>query len=625
MSHGIFGPTGDDVFATPAHERRTTPEMRTVAVLPWLFLGLVVMLLIIIGRVAMLQIGQGDYFRSLSDKNRSALEPIQAERGGVFDRNGAPLLHNVPDFQVSVVPADLPENIEERRAIFLRLSTLLETQPEEIESKLEEFRIYPTYPVVVATGLSQEQAVQVGVMASEVPAVTLRSGMRREYTSLVDAQSLSHVLGYTGRITKEELDALGSLSYSPSDVVGKSGIEKEYEVELRGIFGKRWIERDAHGNQSNIIAEEPPVKGADLTLTLDLDLQKKAEEAVLNALKGTGLRRASVVALSPKTGEVLALVSLPGFDATLFSKGVSAKDYKALTDDPDHPLFPRASAGSLPSGSTFKIVVAAAALEEKMITAATTVFSDGGINVGQWFFPDWKAGGHGITNVTKAIAESVNTFFYIVGGGYEGREGLGPERITEYAAKFGFGSRTGIDLPREGAGFLPSPEWKKEVKKESWYIGDTYHISIGQGDILVTPLQVAVATSVFANGGKLLEPSVLLSLARPGQAAIAREPKVVSEQVVSPETISIIRQGMRQTTISGSARGLLGNLPFTVAAKTGTAQWNSRKTPHAWITLFAPYEDPEIVLTISVEEGGEGSNLPQRIASDIVSWYLSDR
>jgi penicillin-binding protein 2 len=377
-------------------------------------------------------------------------------------------------------------------------------------------------------------------------------------------------------------------------------------------------------NRKRIIAEEPSVPGDNLILAIDLDLQKRAEEALKRSLHAARQTRGSVIVMQPKTGEVLALVSLPAFDNNAFAKGIDQETYAKLLADKDRPLFPRAIAASLPSGSTFKPAIAAAALEEHVVTPATTVHSTGGISYGAWFFPDWKPGGHGTTDVRKAIAESVNTFFYAVGGGYDKIKGLGPERIATYARKFGFGEQSGIDLPSEGAGFVPTPEWKKQAKGEQWYIGDTYHLAIGQGDLLVTPLQIAEMTAVFANGGSLVRPHVVSAVAKADGTRVDRQPEIITKQVVSPETIKVVREGMRRTVEAGSARSF-NTLPIEVAAKTGTAQWKSGAPTHAWFTSFAPFADPELVITVSVEEGGEGSSIAAPVAKDLYAWYYGGR
>jgi penicillin-binding protein 2 len=248
--------------------------------------------------------------------------------------------------------------------------------------------------------------------------------------------------------------------------------------------------------------------------------------------------------------------------------------------------------------------------------------SVGGINVGQWQFPDWKAGGHGWTTVTKALAESVNTFFYIIGGGYNDFQGLGVEKIKQYAERFGLGQKLGVDVPGERAGFIPTSVWKQEVKNEQWYIGDTYHVSIGQGDLLVTPLQVAAWTSVIANGGTLYQPHVLRGWLTADGTPVYTERSIIVDSVVSPDTTRIVRQGLRQGVVSGSSRGL-SVLPFAVAAKTGTAQWSSKELPHAWATAFGPYETPELVVTVLIEQGGEGSSVAIPVVRDIFQWWGS--
>jgi penicillin-binding protein 2 len=269
-------------------------------------------------------------------------------------------------------------------------------------------------------------------------------------------------------------------------------------------------------------------------------------------------------------------------------------------------------------------VISIAALEEKIIDERTSFLSTGGIRIGQWFFPDWKAGGHGITDVRKAIAESVNTFFYYIGGGYQDFIGLGVEKIVKYAKLFGLGAQSGIDLPGESAGFLPTEEWKEKVKGEAWYIGDTYHMAIGQGDVLVTPLQVANYTAVFANGGKLYRPHLVKEILSGNDKPIREVETVpVRENFVSNYNMNIVRQGMRQTVTGGSARSL-STLPVTVAGKTGTAQWSSQKANHAWFTGFAPYENPQIIITVLVEEGVEGSTISVPIAKEVLEWYFAN-
>ena len=332
-------------------------------------------------------------------------------------------------------------------------------------------------------------------------------------------------------------------------------------------------------------------------------------------LKRTGVDKASVVALDPRDGAVRALISWPSYDANAFVQGIGAEAYKALAEDPAHPLFPRAVSGEFPAGSTFKPFVSYAALNEGVVNEHTSFLSTGGLSVGPWFFPDWKAGGHG---VRKAIAESVNTFFYIVGGGYDATTGLGVERITDYARRFGFGQKTGIDLPGEADGFLPSKEWKEKAKGERWFVGDTYHLAIGQGDLLATPLQLAAAGAVIANGGHRVTPHVVEKV--DGTPAQVPMPDGTFETA----NVTVVRQGMRQAVTSGSAR-FLNDLKFPVAGKTGTAQPGGDVKTHAWFLGFGPYQDPTLTIVVLLENGGEGSSFAVPIAKDLFAWWFAHR
>jgi penicillin-binding protein 2 len=334
---------------------------------------------------------------------------------------------------------------------------------------------------------------------------------------------------------------------------------------------------------------------------------------------------AAGIAMDPETGEILALVSIPAYNNNFFAQGITSARYNEIIDHPSNPLFNRAIAGEYPPGSVFKPVMATAGLEEGLINERTSFKSVGGIRVGKWFFPDWKAGGHGVTDVRKAIAESVNTFFYYLGGGYNDFTGLGVDKILEYAGRFGLGSETGIDLPAEADGLLPSRAWKKEEIGEGWYIGDTYHLSIGQGFLLTTPIQVANYTSVLANGRTLYRPSLIKEVTDSAGGVVKEfEPEVIRDNFIDKKNIEIVRQGMRQAVTRGSCAKLF-DLPVKVAGKTGTAQWANDKPPHSWFTGFAPYENPEIVLTVLVEKGGDSEKISVPAAKEIFKWYFDKK
>ncbi|MFH1610932.1 MAG: penicillin-binding transpeptidase domain-containing protein, partial [Patescibacteria group bacterium] len=323
--------------------------------------------------------------------------------------------------------------------------------------------------------------------------------------------------------------------------------------------------------------------------------------------------------------EILAMVSCPTYDNNYFTNTLkNSEEITQLITNEKQPLFNRAIQGEYPPGSIFKLVVGAAGLEEGIINRNTRFLSVGGISIGQWFFPDWKGGGHGSTDITKAIAESVNTFFYYTGGGYQDEfGGLGLNRITDYAERFGYGKEQNIDLPGEAKGFLPDQIWKQEVTGRPWYIGDTYHLSIGQGDIIVTPLQIASVTSYFANNGVLYKPHLVKERIDYRNTKYEVKPEIIKKDIIGQNHTDSIRQGLRDAVIYGSAV-YLSDLPVVVAGKTGTAQVGGDKEAHAWFTGFAPYDNPNIVITVLVENGEEGSRIAVPVAKEVLRWYFSN-
>jgi penicillin-binding protein 2 len=613
-------------------------------------IGFIVMaVLVLILRVGWLQIVKGDYYYGMAEGNRLKVKSIEPRRGIIYDRDFKQLVRNDANFLLYLTPIDLPKSEMERDQVLRHLSSILDgastsssktagaiemvaDSPSfyEMKSKLDaiSYGSLDSYqPLFVADNIEYDKALQLYLAADAMPGVIVSNKIRREYLSVSTSTgatpgSLSHILGYTGKISEADIKRLG-VGYTPLDYVGKSGLEYFWENELKGKSGQKHIEVDALGKEKKIINSVPPKDGDNLQLSIDAPFQLKIEEILKEHLRSLKLHRASVIAMKPDTGEIIALVSWPAYDNNVFAKGISQADYKSFLDNPDRPLFNRAISGEFACGSTIKPVFSAAALAEGVITEFTTVLSTGGLHLGQWVFPDWKAGGHGIVDVKKAIAESVNTFYYYIGGGFDKFEGLGIERLMKYAKLFGLGQQSGIDLPSESSGFVPSPEWKEEAKGERWYIGDTYHFAIGQGDVNTTPLQVANFTAVFANGGKLMRPHVVKRIVDGSRQTVTEiQPEIVRENMVSDKVIDIVRRGMRQTVLNGSAR-LLQSLPVSAAGKTGTAQWSSKKDPHAWFTGFAPYEDPKLVLTVLVEEGKEGSSAATPIARDILNYYFS--
>jgi len=583
--------------------------------------------LLLFGKAAYLQVSQGSHYRVLAEGNRIRIQPIKAQRGIFFDRLGRQLVKNIPVFSLRIIPADLPRNKDERMAILTELAKIIEFDKNEVIKRLENTPSFSYQPIVINDNIGHETALPMIIKTDEMPGVVLATDYRRQYIIEDDnfLASFSHVLGYTGKIAEEELGLLHEKGYLITDFLGKYGLELNYESMLRGQYGKKQVEVNALGKESKVISEIKPEPGHNLLLTIDIDLQKRAEEILLEELVKNGRERGSLVILNPQNGEILALVTLPSFNNNDFAHGISSEKYQTLLNDSNKPLFNRTISGEYPSGSTVKPVVASAALEEGIITQNTTINSYGGIHIKSWFFPDWKAGGHGLTDVRKAIAESVNTFFYFVGGGFEDFVGLGVARIKTYAEMFGLNNKTGIDLPSEASGFLPTKDWKEEVKNERWYVGDTYHLAIGQGDILVTPLQIANMISVFANGGTLYKPHLVKKvLDLNGEIIEEIEPEIMGSDFISQNNIQVIREGLRQAVTYGSARRLF-NAPVAVAGKTGTAQWSSTKDPHAWFTCFAPYDKPQIAIAVLVEESGEGSDVALPVAQKVIEWWFGPK
>jgi penicillin-binding protein 2 len=573
--------------------------------------GLLTIFGLLVGRSAFLQVVQGGYYRDIADANKTRVEVIPSHRGILKDRNGIELAENVPSFRLLVWPKDLPEDEGARTALVHSVAVALQQSERSLTERLAE--VAPDEAdeqLLLSEDIAYDDALGFMATAEKYPGFSVEFAERRHYfTGAIP--TLSHVLGYTGPVNTEEYETLADKGYRRFDSVGKQGLEAWHEDVLRGQFGAEVVEVNAQGQALRLVSRREAIDGEDLTLTIDSRLQAYIEIVLEERLKAAPTQKASVIAMDPQNGELLALVSSPGFDANAFASGISTEAYAALLNDPNIPLFPRAHAGEYPSGSVIKPVFAAAALTNGLVTPQTTFVSTGGVMLGNRFFPDWRPGGHGITNVYHAIADSVNTFFYMIGGGNESFPGMGLEKLMTAALTFGYGQKSGVDLPGEADGFLPSKAWKEEAKGEPWYIGDTYNVSIGQGDFLTTPLQVARATAVFANGGQLVTPHLVIGDSQEAQA------------ILSSEVTQIVKDAMRQTVTNGSARSMQ-TVPVPVAGKTGTAQWSQSKDPHSWFTGFAPFDNPEIVITVLVEEGGELSHaIP--VAHDILTWYFANQ
>ena len=592
-----------------------------------LFAIIAVVFLIFIGKAGHMQIAQNKKYAKMAGNNKTRNYPVFAQRGIFYDRNMAPLVENIPGFDLVVIPADLPKNKNDRAMLAVNLAKFVGIQELALEERFAKLSLADINPSIIKENIERETALSLETRLSDFPGVELKKRSVRHYS---DSNYFAHTLGYTDRVSESDLKSRPELS--PLDLIGKLGLEFYYDSYIRGNNGI--IEREVDAVSS--LKKERQVKdaspGLDLVLTVDKGLQQKVVDVLEEELKrndtATG---ASAVAINPKTGEILALASLPAYDSNIFSTVSSREAYQSLIQDPRRPFFNRVISGQYSPGSSIKPFFAAAALEEKLISERTSVLSTGAITITNQYDPsivytfrDWKAGGHGDVNVVRAIADSVNTFFYTIGGGYGDLKGLGTAKMKSYLEKFGFGAPSGIDLPQEGKGIIPDPQWKEKTWGERWYLGDTYNISIGQGSLLVTPLQVAVGYSALANGGKLIKPILVKKAVGSDKTALfENSAKVVRDNFISEKNLEIVRKGLRETVLSGTAQRLQA-LPVAVAGKTGTAQTGGEET-HAWFSSFAPYEDPSIVLIILVEKGGQGSQSAVAVAEEIYKWYFGEK
>ena len=571
------------------------------------------------GRLFYLQLLQGQSFLALAEGNRVKRIPLRAPRGIIYDTKRKILVENFPVFQLELIPRDA--NQAEIDNALQEINSIVPLDLEEVKNKIESTPPYSDEPILLQDNISYDNFLDLKILLHNKGGFNLSQIEVRRYPF---AEQTSHLLGYLGRLGPNEKDLIRSGRYLYNDFIGRAGLEKQYENILKGENGYQEIEVNALGQQINFINEVEPKPGKSIILNVDLSLQTVLQQSLQKQLDKSEAKKAAAVAIDPFSGKILALVSLPTFDNNIFTDPLKKNELGKIFLDENQPLFFRPVQGEYPSGSTFKPIVAAAALAEKIITPRTTFLSTGGLRISRWFFPDWKTGGHGITNVTKAIAESVNTFFYYIGGGYDDFRGLGVKRITAYAKKFGLTQITGIDYPGEADGFLPSPEWKQKVKEERWYVGDTYNLSIGQGDVLVTPLQMAVAYSAIVNGGIRYQPQLVKAFLNEDTQTVEKvKPQVKARVDIDEKFLATVKEGLREAVEYGSARRL-SLLKVTSGGKTGTAQVGGDKKPHAWFVGFAPYDKPEILLVIIIENAGEGSTYAVPVAYDVFKWYFDD-
>lgn len=588
-----------------------------------IFCVFTVLALSLFAKVFYLQVVQGENLATLSENNRIRVQYVQAERGVIYDNNLKQLSFNLPAFDLICDKRDLlslslnsEEEIEE-------VAIIIGKDPEVLKKEIKES---DNSQVLVYENLPQQTLVLLENRIEDFLGFEIVSNTVRNY---IQGSFYSHLIGYISKISKNEIESYKN--YSVSDYIGKTGVEKFYEEILRGKPGVIKTEKDALGRMKNEKVESLPESGKSLVLYLDSALQKKLTDVLEERLKTTGVKKAAAVAIDPRTGGILALVSIPYFDNNIFSQGASSDEWQKIQNNPLNPLFNRVISGQYPIGSTIKPLIASGALQEKIISPDKQIYDLGYIEVKSQYDPDvvYRYSGledPGYYDMRKAISESSNVYFYTVGGGYKDQPGLGPTRIKQYLELFGLGKKNQIDLPGESQGFVPSPEWKEQTKGENWWDGDTYHLAIGQGDLLTTPLQLASAYAAIANGGILYQPEVVKKIVNTSSGSIKTveeiEPKIIRQDFIDPENLQVVREGMRQGAIDGTGQ-VLQSLPVKAASKTGTAQTSRDNYYDIWASVFAPYEDPQIVLVIIIEDV-EGLHVPSlMVARDVLEWYFS--
>ena len=555
----------------------------------WILLGIFVVL---ICRLVYLQLVAGDYYHSLAEGNRLRAIPIAAMRGIMYDRNGQILVGSRPSFMVTYVPTKDGMTDDELK----KLSRLINQPEDKLREKIQ--KVKSAYvPTVLATDLTQDIVTKIEEQRNELPGISVDVQPIRYYPY---NEMAAQIFGYVGQIDEEDMKRLkGQEGVSNITQIGRAGLESYYDDILRGKDGGRQVEVDAAGTPVKEMERKNPTAGHNIHLTIDLNLQQAAEDAMDKQIaNGIGTHGIAAVAIDPNTGAVLAMASRPAFNPNWFTRGITAKEWAQINDNPYHPMENRAIAGEYPPGSTFKLITGSAALELKKVTPDEMIFDSGR----HWLVDMRNAGGEalGWINFTEALSKSDNVYFYEMG------RRVGIEKLAEYARMFGMGKKTGIALRGEASGLVASEEYKKKNFNQDWYLGDTFNSAIGQGFQLVTPLQAAMIVSEVANGGIQYRPFIVNRIDNlDGTPYKIFAPEQIGTLAVSRSTLDLVREGMRNVTEEGTAGSLFAGFPIQVAGKTGTAE-NFGGVDHGWFVAYAPYDHPRIVIAVLVEQGGYG-------------------
>ena len=551
----------------------------------------VLVIAVLIGRAAYLQIYQGEYYAGLADGNRIRIVPSMAPRGTFYDRNGELLVTNRPGFSVSLLPLTAPISDD----VIDRLSDLLKVPTDEIKTTIPGHSGFN--PIRLNPDVTPDIVSIIEEQKSQYPGVVIEVTPIRDY---ILKQEGAHTFGYVSEINDTELEKMKDEGYKSGDIIGKFGLEKVYDKELRGENGGQQVEVDVSGKPVQILGRKEPVPGDDLELTIDINLQQAAEKAVDEQLTQIGAHAAAAVVMNPQTGEILAMVSRPAFDPNLFAHGISSKDWNQLNNNPYHPMDNKTITGEYPPGSTFKIVTGTAALTEGVVTPDEQIFDSGH----HWIIPKGNADGEalGWLNFRTALAHSDNVYFYEMGNR------LGIDRLEKYARMFGLGAKTGIDLPYEATGLVANRRYKeKNFDDGEWYLSETFDAAIGQGFNLVTPLQAAMVMGEIAADGKRYKPHVVNRIIAPDGSVVKDfQPELLSQLDVPEEDIKLVQDGLHDVTKYGTAASSFRGFTVDIAGKTGTAE-NSQGRDHGWFVAYGPFDNPNIVVAVIVENGGYGS------------------
>lgn len=582
--------------------------------------------LVLVARLWYIQIIRGPEYRDQAENNSHRVLSVKPLRGVIHDVKLQRVAINAPRFSVVARMIDLPR--DEIENVARRLAALLEMPAPTIMEMMAAGSQSPYQPTILKRDVPRHVALIIEEENPYLPGISAESRPVREYAT---GDSIGHILGYVGPIPHERTEFYLNRGYERDDHVGLAGIESIYETELHGEKGKRNVEVNAYGRTVRVLRESPSQPGKNLVLGLDLDLQEAVTEMLHDGLVDSGAPSGAVVAMDVATGAVRALVSLPGFDNNLFARSISQEDYQRLANDPSRPLVNQTIAGLYPPASTFKLVSLAHWLENHNLDLDMEFNCLGSLVLpGGWEFGCWKRSGHGLMNAYEGLVRSCDVFFYSLVGGspYTKFEGIGPEALASAASSCGFGHVTGIDLPGEQEGLMPTPERKLRVKNERWFQGDSYNTAIGQGDVLSTPLQLANLSAAIANGGNLLYPRVAAEIRGAKGGQVQRiEPRVARRLPYSEQVLAIIRNAMRDVVVRGTAIRIASN-PYGIAGKTGTAEYPGPRSEeghlptHALFTGFAPFEEPEIAFAVVLYGAGEGSEFAAPIADKMTRFYF---